>query len=355
MAHLINSTADLQQQLGGAINTSLEFDSIKPFLNDAYQKHIEPWMSAAFYKIVVDTDVSEMETDPYEDLRPLICSALARLALYEYLPYAVVQLSNSGMHREETENRKSSYKYQEIQYRRAMLTSGYDAIERLVEYLVTQRSVTAYAQWVTDGGMKRARATLLYSAAQMREAFSRNIDRYAFETLRPLISDVETFGIRAAIPKTLWERLRTAVLTGSAEAQEDADIALLTIMRRAIAGWAMREGLIRGWIQYQGNAVMHVELSDANGLQSERAAEPQAVSAWLNREESWSNRHMSDARQLIYDNPDDYPEAFDGADAWPEVMPSRFPEPEQPDNLPLLPSTGPDLSTPTAGAGIVRF
>lgn len=355
MTHLINSTSDLQKQLGGAINASLDFVNIRPYLDDAYQKHIEPWMSRAFYKIVVDLDPADVETDPYEDLRPLICNALARLALYEYLPFAVVQLSDSGMHREENENRKSPFKYQEIQYRRSMLTSGYDAIERLVEHLVTKKAVTAYAQWVADDGLIKARSTLLYSAAQMREAFSRSIDRYAYETLRPLISDVETFGIRAAIPKTLWERLRSAVLEGSVEANEDADIALLTIMRRAIAGWAMQAGLIRGWIQYQGNAVVHAELSDANSLYTERTAEAQAISAWLNREESWSNRHMSDARQLIYDNPDDYPEAFTGADAWPEEMPSRFPEPEQPDSLPLLPSTGPDLSTPSRGAGIVRF
>lgn len=103
---LINSTQDIYDQIGRAINLSTEITAIKPYIVIAEHKFIKAALGSAFY-LELDTQL-RLNTLSVDNafLLPYVQRASAFYAYAKYLPFSIGNDGDNGLQEVETEKTK---------------------------------------------------------------------------------------------------------------------------------------------------------------------------------------------------------------------------------------------------------
>lgn len=300
MAEMFSNFAQFKQYVGGAINQTVELDSLAPVIYDAARQHLVPWLGDAFY--------AEIVNEEHAELTPLVQRALALLTMYEYSKVGAIEFGEAGMFRIETDERKSAYKYQENNYREYMLEKGYEALEYLLKFLDTNKS--SYTDWVqSDEGLMHLGPLLNY-AADFRRLANVQVDRYTFETLRPIISDVEVFAVEKLLPVQFWDDFKARHIDGTLGQADAEENTLRKLMRTAIAQRALQEAVRLQWITIKNGRVF--VQSDNDSAINTRQPPPESVSGiMLASREVWADRYTARWTDYIVANADIFTLAFD--------------------------------------------
>ena len=300
MAEIFSSFAQFKQYVGGAINQTVELDSLAPVIYDAARQHLVPWLGDAFY--------AEIVNEEHAELTPLVQRALALLTMYEYSKVGAIEFGEAGMFRIETDERKSAYKYQENNYREYMLEKGYEALEYLLKFLDTNKS--SYSDWAqSDEGLMHLGPLLNY-AADFRRLANVQVDRYTFETLRPIISDVEVFAVEKLLPALFWDDFKSRHIDGTLGDTHQQEKTLRKMMRTAIAQRALQEAVRLQWVTVK-NGRVYLQ-TDTDSAANTRISPPEAASGvLLAHREIWADRYTTRWKEYIISNASVFSLAFD--------------------------------------------
>lgn len=300
MAEIFSSFAQFKQYVGGAINQTVELDSLAPVIYDAARQHLVPWLGDAFY--------AEIVNEEHAELTPLVQRALALLTMYEYSKVGAIEFGEAGMFRIETDERKSAYKYQENNYREYMLEKGYEALEYLLKFLDTNKS--SYSDWAqSDEGLMHLGPLLNY-AADFRRLANVQVDRYTFETLRPIISDVEVFAVEKLVPVQFWDGFKARHIDGTLGQADAEEKTLRKLMRTAIAQRSLQEAVRLQWVTVK-NGRVYVQ-TDSDSAANTRMSPPEAASGvLLAHREIWADRYTTRWKEYIISNASVFSLAFD--------------------------------------------
>ncbi len=301
MAYLFNDITEFKTYIGGAGNASLRLNSLEPIMQIAAEKHLVPWLSSTELQTLVD-DFGALDPE-YILLLPYVQKPLALLTMYEYAKVGGIQFGENGIFRLETESQKSAYKYQENQFSRFMLESGYDAIERLLNFL--DENSTDYPVWTASEAFARHRSLLLNTAVQFREAYTSDLSRYTFEVLRPIIRDIEDFAIKGTIGSELYGILKAGILAANLTTARKA---LLKVIHNATASFAIEEGMKRQWVQFSGKDIVQNEKLEPQSYQKEASPGMATLNVSTQHAEDWGNRHIVSIKAYLLENIDDFPE-----------------------------------------------
>lgn len=299
---LFSDIASLKAVVGGGANMSIELSSIEPGLYAAWHAHLKPWVSQAFFDEVTDALEADALTGQQAALLPYLRRPLGMLGLYEYARIGSVQFSESGIFRMEGENYKTAYKYQVTELRRFYLYNGYEAIEHLLGYL--EANEADFPTWADSDAYSRNKALLLNSAADFRNHYSNDINRYTFEHLRPVLEDIDAFAIQPLLGDEQYQELKANIL---AKALSPAESKLLYYLQRAVANFAVKEAIRRGWVRLEGRTLVSTEILEPQGYEHEGAPSGAQVSLAAMRQDEWANRHLSYATKYLADNLADFP------------------------------------------------
>lgn len=299
MPYLFTDISDVKDYVGGGVNLSMEIDSLQPALHAALHNHVMRWLGADQYNDLL-TDIGSPSPEQTA-LLPYVRRALALLAMYEYSHVGGVQLGEAGMFRVETEGMKSPYKYQENAYRNWMKHNGYEAIEQMVEFLVANSD--DYPLWEADI-LPTSRALLINSAEEFRQAYAQYISRYTFEVVRPIIEDVGELAILPLLGQDQYDAIKDAILAGDASAYE---LAVLKLIRRAVAAFTVEEAKKRNWVKIDGRNVMEVEGLDAQTYEKYGSPTTPAMNLSLRTDTEMANMHIQRIKNYLADNLDEFP------------------------------------------------
>lgn len=314
-AELFPTFADFKQYVGGRINQSIQLESLEPTIYETARRHITPWLTDALYNTLVG---GSGLTGAEEALLPYVRRPLALLTMYEYSKVAAIEVGESGMHRIESETRKSAYRYQERQYKEDALEKGYNALETMLKYLDANKA--NFATWAaSDEGLVH-RTPLLNYASDFRLLALPECDRYTFECIRPIISEVETFAIKKLLPATFWAGFITRHLAGTLTAAEKV---LRQYMRQSIAHRSIQEAINLRWIRIDGGRIgVHEDFGDQRNT---NITMPSTTGANLYvHHVTWSDRFNATWIEYIKANSASFSTVFDtdsggsnaDADAW---------------------------------------
>lgn len=314
-AELFSNFADFKTYVGGRANTSIKLESLEATIYETARRHITPWLTDTLYNILV---AGSGLTAAQTALLPYVKRPLALLTMYEWVKSGSVEVGESGMHRIESETRKSAYRYQERAYKDDALEKGYNAIEILLKHLDANKAT--FTDWAaSDEGLVH-RTPLLNYAADFRLLALPECDRYTFECIRPIISDVETFAIQKLLPTTFWSGFITRHLAGTLTTPEKA---LRKIIRQSIAHRAIEEAIKQRWIRIDGGRIaVHEDFGDQRNTNLTMPTTTGA-SLYVNHV-TWSDRFNALWVEYIRDNSASFATVFDEAsggtntatDAW---------------------------------------
>ena len=361
---IFTTTTQLKTAIGGSINVSLELDSINPTLLDVAEVYVLPYLGQTTFDALRDYVAADYTpTDAaLNALLPYARAPIGAIGAAEYSKLGGIQFGESGLFRIETDDKKSPYKYQENDYRYTLLTQGYNSIERMILFL--EKNKADYPDWV-DEAREYCRGLFVSTAADLRAAYGKGIDRQIYEVLRPLIADMEVFLILSSIGQEQFDALKELQLedaTTLTYAQSQA----LTRLRKAISLGAIQESLRRNIIQLKGDRIIQAEALEPQSSLKEGVPANPALSLSSVHMQEWKERHLSYFLKWLTDNPTTFPEyeTYLAAEAAAEAAastadctgdPTWSPCPDDPDSRCSLGWLTPPEYTPRSGTGIVNL
>lgn len=306
---LFNNIDDLKQYVGGGANVNLELSSISAAMHSALRNHILPWLGQAQWAALLAdytpnaADITGMD-DSLEALLPYVRRPLALLTMYEYGQVGGIMVSESGFHRSETDTRKTAFKYQENAYKRWHLDDGYEAIEEMLNFLEDNEG--DYALWAADDAYVANKSLVINTATELRKHYSKYLSRYTFETLRPLIEDVEVFAIKPLLGDDQYDEVKDWIMM-KATGLDAKELQLLKLIRRAVANFTIEEGLKRLWVKIEGKNVVEAEGLEPQTYEKYSSAAGTAMNSIQRHLQEHANIHIQNIKQFLTDNASDFP------------------------------------------------
>lgn len=313
MANLFPNIANFKKYVGGAVNASLSISSIEAAMHEAAMTHIVPHIGRALWgKINGEDNLPLPANDPLWDY---IKRPLARLTLYEYLADGSVMLSDVGLLEAQTEMQQTASIAAQNQYRASQLMKGYNGIEELLIYLMSNRG--SYPTWALSEGFARHTELFLRYAGQMKLHYGADTNRFSYEVLRSIIRDVEYFAIEGWLSKQFVAHLRDVNETSNATAYERE---VIVMIQAAITHFAVEEGIRRNWVRVAEGSILHIE----GWRQAKMQQDIQVMKLKMSHHDLTANRHISRLKAYLWENKAEFPTLFhtseggtnNNADAW---------------------------------------
>ncbi|MEO0341464.1 MAG: DUF6712 family protein [Bacteroidota bacterium] len=295
---IFSNIEDFKVYVGGAVNKSVELDSLQPAYHEVLQKNIIPLLGQTLWNTVSDT-WNNNPTSETTALLPFIKRPLSQLTMFEYAKIGNIQFSESGMMRVETDQMKSAYKYQEKQYQDWMRTAGYNSLEELQLFLMENKA--NYADWPASESFR----LMINTARTFRSYFGKQVNRYIFEILRPIIEEVEIFVIEPSIGTAQYDILKTAIAEANAD---DDQLILLHKLYRALAHFTIEEAMHRQFVKFDGDQVVKMEGLEPQTYTKTSNASGKEVEFARRYHQFRAAQHLKRALTFLQDNLDTYPE-----------------------------------------------
>lgn len=306
MATYIFQTIDEFKQSGGFVNRGMTLETLDSSINNAWQRHLLPWIGRALWQEMLDyVEVGSIsDSDPEGRLLIYLRRPLAMLACYEYSFIGGIQYAENGAFRVENEDHKTPFKYQEANYRESMLNNGYESLEELQLFLNDNRA--DYPSYTADDAYVRSRSLVINYASELRDHYSTYLSRYTFETLRPLIEDVETFALIPTIGQAQYDAIKAGILADDLTVDESA---LLPHLQRITANFAVQEGVMRHYLQIDGANVVHIVQRSIDARQQKVTPSnvTAAVSLQVMQSKDFANRYIGFLIDWLDERLDNYP------------------------------------------------
>lgn len=318
MAELFTSLSDFKSQVGGAISSTLELSSIEPVIYDAARRHLTPYLGVEIYENLAAAYAANTMNMAQQALLPKVRKPLAMLTMYEYVKIGGIEFGEGGIHRNESDKKKAAFRYQEKEYSRYMIEKGYEALELLLKFLADNTST--YDDWASSDEAAMHLQPLLNYAADFRRLLNVQIDRWTFECLRPLISEVETAAVQALMPADFYNDFKARHVAGTLTSAEQE---VRTRIRKAIGHFALAEAILQQWVQHShGRIIVSEELMEQTNVN--RILPSTSNGFALTTQQIWGDRNTMYWKQYICENPSDFSTIFDvpsggtntDADAW---------------------------------------
>jgi len=286
---LISDIITLKQFIGGAGNVSLSIESIAPFLDMVGEEYLRPWLGDELY--------DDLVANPTGDILPHVQRPLALLTMEAYSRINEIQIGSQGNFRIEDEKRKSIYKYQGNEYRSVMFQTGYQSIERMLKYL--DKNAATYPLWTDSFAFKTHRSPFLNYATDFQHVYSRNINRFVFEIIRPAIQEIQEGVIRPILGDDFYEELQQKRLDGTLT---DKQKELIRCTWTPLAHFAIKEAMERNWVQFEGNSIVQYEKLGDQSTKKATLAKNEPVAVQFRHNEEFANRSLSKIHAFLKKN-----------------------------------------------------
>lgn len=193
--NIISSIADLKKVV--KINASMPFDSIEPYLNDAGDIYLVPFVGVQ----VVDAAESD------ELLKPMVARALGPLAMALATDELGIMFGDSGITVQNEQGKRSPAKDQKIQAAKEnLMMRGMMALDRLMDWL--RSHAEQYPSFVELDNAAAA-GCFVRSAIDYQENGCVYIDssNIAYRQLLPVMKQLQASDIRPLLTDEVFNRL----------------------------------------------------------------------------------------------------------------------------------------------------
>jgi hypothetical protein len=168
-----------------------------PYMTKAEERFLLPILGPTLYAAVM----ADTPDAAYDQLITYCKYAVAPLAYLLELPFIQTQLTDSGLRTAENENYTAAHKWEYEKVAAGLEEDGCWALERLIKYLFDNASTLS---WSPSDEYK----IIFQSAAEFKKFYPLHQPFRTFESLRPLITQIQDQYIIASIGDDFFEELR---------------------------------------------------------------------------------------------------------------------------------------------------
>ena len=315
---MLLNDADFKQQMG-SVSAGFTFSKIAKDVERVQSKFIQP--------ILGDTLLASLETayvaTPSEAEQKLIDKiqpALAHLTQWVYQRKGNVIQTDQGTMVQITSDLKPAFQWQNRDYRRSLLSIGWQALDELIEYL-EKVAADDFPDWLTSEGCTLVREHFIPTAKIFTDYVAKmQGSRYQYQQVKATMGRVEKKMIPSIISQSLYDQMKTE---DKADSLTTANAKLMDNIRGAIAHMAWAEALIDLTVdvdEENGGLLVH-NSSFAGTVDGQTVAAGGTLSAMVDRHQAISREYQESLWDQLYAAPDDYP-LWKASDLYEEEQPS---------------------------------
>jgi hypothetical protein len=310
---LIKSYRELYECVGGSIEGSLQWDSIKPHVNGAENK-------LAVYSGFAMLNEFRKGKNTDNEVFIYCKNVVAWFLLLRVSQLTDIALTEHGHVQVQTDTHKPAFFGQKLEFRREIEIEAYRQVEALLIFLSTNRD--DYPIWVQSEAFTRHTETMIRYAFQWQQHIGLDCERVTFERLRGLIRDCEQ-AIRKNLPKKFYKHLSQINET---DAMTDMEAQAIQLCQTIIMHVVESEAVKRNIATNTGTAFLVTEFVIARGETTQKPASLPALTTKIRYEAIVQSERTQDLVALLIENIKEYPMCFqtlaggnnDDTDAWNE-------------------------------------
>lgn len=218
---LFKTVTDIKNYI--SVNVTTEFDTIKPYIEQAQIKFIKPVLGKILYnKLVdwVDSEDSDDSTGFMDDLLIKVKLPLIYYAYYLYAPIGNIQIGDRGFQIDTSETKKTAFEWQIDKVMESWLNTAHDFIEELILWLeefveehdsdsgIIHEDIVA---WANSDAYTISHDLFINTADDFNEEMFINKSRRLFVALRPIMKSIERKHILPVLGEDYYNELKNAI------------------------------------------------------------------------------------------------------------------------------------------------
>ncbi len=315
---MLLNDVDFKEQMG-SISKGFTFSKIAKDVDRVQTKFVA--------QILGDTLLASLETayagtptTAEQKLIDKVQPALAHLTLWVYQPKGNVIQTDQGVMAQHTSDLKPAFQWQSREYRRSLLSIGWEALDELIAHL-EKVAATDFPTWLTSDGCTLVREHFIPTAKIFTEYVAKmKGSRYQYQQVKSTMGRVEKKMIPSIISQSLYDQMKTE---DKADSLTTANAKLMDNICGAIAHLAWAEALVDLTVDVdeEGGGLLVHNSSFAGTVDGQTAAAGGTLSAMVDHHQSISREYQESLRDQLYAAPDDYP-LWKASDLYEEEQPS---------------------------------
>jgi hypothetical protein len=204
------------------VNSSITFASLQPYIESAEVKYIKPVLGADQYGELCsyygDPEIwPHIEKIPkthenwLSKLLPLVQKALINLAFLDGFSILSVNIGDSGTFRQESDNQKPLFQYQEENLKNTFRSDGFNSLDGILEFL--EENIEHFPIFSASDAYSVFKSRFIRSAKEYSDIYNINTSRLVFLHMQQYISQVNDFDILPVIGRAFFDELSAALLS----------------------------------------------------------------------------------------------------------------------------------------------
>ena len=190
-------------------SSGLSYETMEGPLFQAWTFFLEPVLGPALCAQLTDIYESENPSAVERNALRFAQNALINLALWYDFDELNVRLTDQGHQRQETENFKSLYKYQEDALKASYRNKGFNGLDRLLSFFAANSA--PFPNWEDAPAMVAVSARVVRSTKEVDDVVFINHSAIIFLRLQPLLNKLEQTFLPSLLGQRLYDELMSNV------------------------------------------------------------------------------------------------------------------------------------------------
>lgn len=249
--HLFSTSGELKDFLPNTAGEVL--DQILPFVGSAEQDFIVRFIGADQFNDLNSkyNDENDDLTDAEAALVTQIQKPLAYFSMMLAVPHLQLLISPSGIRIASTDEYKTAFGWQIENLKEELRNQGYNFIDQLIKYLFSLRST--FTLYGNSDAFKENHESFVNYVSDFNKYYFIDQQRSTFESLRPIIRDLELLQIQENIGKEYYDELKGKILTDNLTAD---DKVILPWIQAGLVKLTIAEAVKRNVVRVMPNGLV---------------------------------------------------------------------------------------------------
>lgn len=198
-----------------SVSRSLEFQTVEAPLRSAFEKFLRPLLGDLMTEDLIAIYTATSPTPVQSRLLFLAQMANARLAFWDNYDEMQMLIGGSGTLRQESEDAKTPYKYQEQALKRSWKEKGFNALDDLLKYLEEHKP--EFPHFAESSYYTENKKAIVRNAAEIDRYYFINGSRLIYLRLKQHMQNISIGMIKARIGTAVYDAFIANIATDTPE------------------------------------------------------------------------------------------------------------------------------------------
>lgn len=281
-----------------------QMETIGPYIEEATAYVVTNYLGQAFYEELLNKYQNDATTPLDANWKGLLTTVqriIANLGYFYYIPFNIVQISNSGARVAQSDEMKAAEQWQINQLNTAIVSATYNAIESLLAYLDSKLDV--FTTWKESDYAKISVELIVSSALEFQKFYNINQQRRTYNAMRSIINKVQDFEIRDCIGDKNYDELKAGLKNRNLPPKWNN---VMYDLKGAVVNYTIGRACTELKLQITKDGVAVTEFTYRQSLSDKRTGS--ALDVQLMRQQAMADgdRYLRRVRDYLIDNASDF-------------------------------------------------